>query len=89
MLLWSIIPNTCFLLELRRRNVPPKATSPIALGASGTTISPGQTISLNSAAGPPNIFPMFHGKSPTNPPYPPAYYPRGAQPFGMFVHDNY
>jgi hypothetical protein len=75
------IKGTFSDMELRRRNLPSKATSPIVLGPSGTTISPGQTISLNSSAGSPNIFPMFHGKHPTNPPYPPAFYPRGGQPF--------
>ncbi|XP_054712213.1 endoplasmic reticulum junction formation protein lunapark-A-like isoform X3 [Uloborus diversus] len=61
--------------DLRRRNVPLKGSPPVALGA------PGQTITINSSAGPPHIFPFYSGKPPTNPPYPPAFFQRGGQPF--------
>ncbi|GFT48003.1 endoplasmic reticulum junction formation protein lunapark-A [Nephila pilipes] len=61
-------------MELRRRNISPRGSSPIPLG------SPGQTLTINNAAGSPN-FPFFPGKSPTNPPYPTAFFQRGGQRF--------
>ncbi|GIY47015.1 endoplasmic reticulum junction formation protein lunapark-B [Caerostris darwini] len=61
-------------MELRRRNVSPRGASPIPLG------SPGQTLTINSA-GYPNSFQFFSGKSPTNPPYPTAFFQRGGQRF--------
>ncbi|GFY59387.1 endoplasmic reticulum junction formation protein lunapark-A [Trichonephila inaurata madagascariensis] len=61
-------------MELRRRNVSPRGSSPIPLGSSG------QTLTINSAAGSPN-FQFFPGKSPTNPPYPTQFFQRGGQRF--------
>lgn len=62
---------------MRRRNISPRGTSPTALG------TPGQTLTINTSAGAPNSFHFFPGKSPTNPPYPTAFFPRGGQHFGM------
>lgn len=60
-------------MELKRRNISPRG-SPIPLGSSG------QTLTINNAAGSPN-FQFFPGKSPTNPPYPTAFFQRGGQRF--------
>ncbi|KAG8178894.1 hypothetical protein JTE90_018582 [Oedothorax gibbosus] len=57
-------------MDLRRRSVSPRQTSPTALG------TPGQTLTFNSSAGSPHFYPPR-----TNPPYPPAFYQRGAQQF--------
>ncbi|KFM72904.1 hypothetical protein X975_11550, partial [Stegodyphus mimosarum] len=63
-------------IDLRRRNVSPKASA-LNLASSGQA-----TLTINSAAaGHPNIFPVMPGKSPTNPPYPPTFLQRGGQPF--------
>jgi len=52
------IKGTFSDMELRRRNLPSKASPPIALGPSGTTISPGQTLSINTSAVRPPVQPM-------------------------------
>ncbi|KAF8796789.1 Endoplasmic reticulum junction formation like protein [Argiope bruennichi] len=71
----TILKGSFGEMELRRRNVSPRGTSPSPLG------TPGQTLTINASAGAPNSLQFFTGKSPTNPLYPTAFFPRGGQHF--------